>query len=304
MNERVRTWLSDRELGQALAWGTVVAIPAFAVSSGFARTVLLCAAPAMVLAAILWSRTSLLLVGSFVFGVFGLAAWEAWNTFPILLLLLPLPGVIMGWRALVWIRRWPRVRPYVALAAIVFCSAHIVGYAYVALVKLPDDLRRPAECPRWQYCRCKLNDLARALALYAKEHDGRLPEATAWCDAIGPHVAGLGVFQCPQETYARTAYRVLGLPIYTYTRPTCSQSTYGFNKHVSGARLEELPLQTVLLFDCADSWNFAGSSADVKFRHEDRAYVLFADSHCECLGREALDESLFVVPSLERSEKP
>ncbi len=296
---------ASRRLQEALAWAAIVAVVGFLLAASFARTVFLCSAPVVFLAALFWSRANPALVGSVIFGISCIAAWDTWNTIPVFLLAFSVAGVIAGCAACARAWRRSRVRLCFAAATTAFSVAHVVGYGYVALVMLPIDLRKPADHPRWQSCRQNLGRLAKVLSDYAEEHQGRLPDASVWCDAIKLYGAGsVHDFQCPQEAYARTAYRVLGLPIYTYRRPTCWRSTYGFNKHLSGARLEKVPNTVIVLFECADSWNFAGSSADIKFRHGDRAYVLFADSHSDCLSKEALSESLFAVPSLARPEKP
>jgi hypothetical protein len=49
-------------------------------------------------------------------------------------------------------------------------------------------------------CQQHLALLARGLLGYARDHDGKLPEETSWCDDIGPYLppdAGASVFTCP-----------------------------------------------------------------------------------------------------------
>jgi hypothetical protein len=73
------------------------------------------------------------------------------------------------------------------------------GQAITTTPEMP--LARLAEAwDQYETCQQHLNYLGRALLAYARDHDGRLPEETSWCDDIGPYLpaeAGPSVFTCP-----------------------------------------------------------------------------------------------------------
>ena len=78
---------------------------------------------------------------------------------------------------------------------------------------------------------------------YRDEHDGRLPLAEDWCDALLPYVPDGRVFVCPASH-----------------NDTCS---YAFNAAASGVRPADLANadKLVLLFESDAGWNRAGGAA-------------------------------------------
>jgi hypothetical protein len=83
-----------------------------------------------------------------------------------------------------------------------------------------------------------------AVKTYAVDHNGQLPPAATWCDAIQSRVGSPKVFQCPSEPERR-----------------CS---YAFNAKLDGKKDSEINPQTVLLFESDAGWNGTGDADNLK----------------------------------------
>lgn len=82
-------------------------------------------------------------------------------------------------------------------------TAPAMGLANGEVLALPQGMapaRALGQYAQTRECTDHMQVLCRALLAYARDHDGMLPEAKAWCDAIVPYLpAGTGpeVFRCP-----------------------------------------------------------------------------------------------------------
>ena len=93
-------------------------------------------------------------------------------------------------------------------------------------------------------CMNNMKQLGLAVRTYAVDHNGQLPPAATWCDAIQSRVGSPKVFQCPSEPERR-----------------CS---YAFNAKLDGKKDSEINPQTVLLFESDAGWNGTGDADNLK----------------------------------------
>ena len=100
-------------------------------------------------------------------------------------------------------------------------------------------------------CSGHLNQLAVAFKSYARDHDGKLPNAATWVDDLSRYTGSdsnkHGVFRCPSDRGA-------------------GRSSYAMNRNLSGMRVQDIsdPAQTVLLYETNRSGvNPAGTGKDV-----------------------------------------
>jgi len=94
-------------------------------------------------------------------------------------------------------------------------------------------------------CRQRLQELQRATLLYADAHEGYLPPAASWADALVPQLDGAAAFHCPEQ------YRALAWP----------GTDYALNAEVAGKQLASLeaPGETVLFFETTVHLTEAGT---------------------------------------------
>jgi hypothetical protein len=100
-------------------------------------------------------------------------------------------------------------------------------------------------------CSGHLNQLAVAFKSYARDHNGKLPDAATWVDDLSHYLGNnsdkYGIFRCPADRAA-------------------GRSSYAMNRNLSGKRLQDIfdPANTVLLYETRQSGpNPAGTGKDV-----------------------------------------
>jgi len=99
-----------------------------------------------------------------------------------------------------------------------------------------------------------LSQINKALQAYASDHDGNLPPADKWCDAIMRDVGSPLIFISPQDPEARARFE-RGEKV----------SSYALNADMAGKNLfENNDFNTVLLFECDLGWNGTGGLADLR----------------------------------------
>jgi hypothetical protein len=122
-------------------------------------------------------------------------------------------------------------------------------------------LSRPTTQQRAQTINCvnNMKQLLLAVKIYAADHNGQLPPAATWCDAIQSSVGSPKVFQCPSEPGRRYAY--------------------AFNVKLDGKKEGEIDPQTVWLFESDAGWNGTGGADSLKsHKHSSRSVsVALAD---------------------------
>jgi hypothetical protein len=93
--------------------------------------------------------------------------------------------------------------------------------------------------------------LVKGMYGYATDNDGRLPPANQWCDAVLRDVGTERVFMSPQD------------PTMQDDAPG-KRSSYAMNAAVAGKNINQLPPDTVLVFECPLGWNGSGGLADIQ----------------------------------------
>lgn len=117
-------------------------------------------------------------------------------------------------------------------------------------------------------CQLKLKQLMLAIRMYAQDHNGILPPAATWCDAIWPYVKNRKVFVCPSAPDLACGY--------------------AYHDVYSEKKLADIraPAQEVILYDSdTGEWNAhdAGTSLPPEGRHLGQAYVGYVDGHVKGL---------------------
>ena len=113
--------------------------------------------------------------------------------------------------------------------------------------------------------------------MQADQVDGQLPAADQWCDVTLKYVLDKKYFVDPLFADPND--------------PDEKISTWFFNKHLAGLKLEDLEdrRNTVLLFDGALDWNESGDLDDV-FVDGEGLLVVFADGSLREVGEDELKE--------------
>lgn len=109
----------------------------------------------------------------------------------------------------------------------------------------------------------QLRVLQDELEEYANSHDGLLPDANEWCDALLRNSTGL----------TRNSF--------TNPAESGSDCNFAFNTYVSGYPLSKIPDDVVLLFQANGPWNLNGGAELLRMEHSARnaggVSVLFKD---------------------------
>jgi hypothetical protein len=90
-------------------------------------------------------------------------------------------------------------------------------------------------------CAATLKGLADALTIYIANHQNNLPPADSWCDVL---------IEEPGITHEHF--------ICGRSNAKMGQSSYSLNKHIIGKNYDELPIDTVILFESKPGWNQIG----------------------------------------------
>lgn len=97
--------------------------------------------------------------------------------------------------------------------------------------------------------------LSWAVVEYAKNHDGYLPAADKWCDLLIEY----------DKRLSKNSFK--------YSSSKDEVYNYAFNRNLNGLRIDDIPSDTVLLFESEGGWNLTGTEELLKKAHEDRQYV-------------------------------
>ena len=114
------------------------------------------------------------------------------------------------------------------------------------------------------------------MMLYAKEHDGKLPDCSKWCDELSD-MYGLSrsLFICREAGAIRPGSRPAE-PLVT---------DYGFNENLSGIKVSQVREagKTVLLFEAERGQNVHGGPHRMISapRHPDGFNFVFVDGHAK-----------------------
>jgi prepilin-type processing-associated H-X9-DG protein len=253
-------------------WQTLASVPEFEAEFAAAP-----GAPPPLAVAPAETKTCGLAIASLVLGILGLCGITA------------LVGLILGIVALVKINRSGGRLSGQGLAIAGICVSGVMlllsipfmaGLTLPALARAKHRAQAISErtqdlSPRLKaervYCVNNMKQLALAVKIYTAEHNGQLPPAATWCDAIQSYVSSPQVFQCPSAPGRRCAY--------------------AFNARLDGKKEKEIDPQTVLLFESDAGWNGTGGADALKpHKHSGRTVnVAIADGSVRPVPRSELD---------------
>jgi GYF domain 2/Protein of unknown function (DUF1559) len=120
-------------------------------------------------------------------------------------------------------------------------------------------------------CMNNMKQLALALVLYTDDNNGKFPPGNEWCDKINRYVGSPKVFQCPAQENQRCGY--------------------AFNRNLTDKKQNEIPRDTVLLFESDAGWNKASGPELLISRHGGRPktyLVAFADGSVQVISQSRL----------------
>jgi hypothetical protein len=100
--------------------------------------------------------------------------------------------------------------------------------------------------------------LGDALIKYANNHNGHLPDAEQWCDALIKDNNEL-----KQEDFRHPLYKKLSLG-------TCN---FAFHKNVSNMSLADIPPDVILIFEADGSWNLSGGPELLQTRYRSFGFL-------------------------------
>jgi len=237
------------------AWQTLGSVPEFEVVFATAPS-----APPPLSLAPPEAKTSGMAIASLVLGILGLCGITA------------LVGLILGIISLVKINRSGGRLSGQGLAIAGICVSGLMLFMsipFMAALTLPA-LARARQPAQTIYCITNMKQLALAVRTYAVDHNGQLPPAATWCDAIQTNVGSPKVFQCPSKPGHRCAY--------------------AFNAKLDGKKENEINPNTVVLFESDLGWNGSGGAEKLAPRHNYMGVVnvAFADGSVMTVPRSRL----------------
>jgi len=147
-----------------------------------------------------------------------------------------------------------------AIAGVVLSGLNMLIYAMLVVALVVPALAKARGQAQQVQASSNLRQLGLAAAMFADDN-GKLPEASEWCDLLSEYAGDPKVFQSP-------AVPELG----------CG---FAFNENLSGVDFDSVedPSMTVLLFESDGGWNSAGDSSDLiaEPRYPDGYLFLFVD---------------------------
>jgi len=200
------------------------------------------------------ARTSGLAIAALVLGILGLFTCGVTAVI----------GVVLGIIALVQISRSKGQLggEVVAIVGLSLAGMLAVVLPITAAILYPV-FARAREAAKTQICLANEHQLALAAISYANQHDGMLPPADKWSDAIVRYVKSRDAFVCPNARDRNCGY--------------------GFNKALGSRKLQSVrdPAGTVLIFESNLGWNGSGGreSPVPQPRHMQADNFAFADGH-------------------------
>lgn len=106
--------------------------------------------------------------------------------------------------------------------------------------------------------------IALLIVEYAKDHNDYLPDANQWCDLLIEYHQKLPKdrFQYDPEKHK-----------FKYDSSKEGVCNYALNRNLSGLRLDDVPYNTVLIFESKGNWNLRGTEELFKKTPRKRQYV-------------------------------
>jgi prepilin-type processing-associated H-X9-DG protein len=210
------------------------------------------------------AKISGLAVASLVLGILGLCTCG----------ITALIGLILGIIAMIKVRksRGAQGGSGIALAGVIVSAFFVFMIPFFAALLLPA-LAAAKQKAQSINCVNNVKQLSLAMRVYADKNQSHYPAATNWCDAILPAVGAPKVFHCPADL---SGHR-------------CS---YAYNARLSGAEMDKVDPNTVVIFEADGDWNVSGGRELMlaQSRHREVIVVGFADGHVESMPDSRLPE--------------
>ncbi len=257
--EQLRQWILDGRLNpqsQAKAesdaeWRPLSAFPEFAAALA-TRSAVSGTPPSLPSAAPpLPANTNGLAITSLVLGILGLFTCGFTALF----------GLVFGIIALVKAKQNRSALGVngFALAGVIVSSIFVIMIPIFAAMLLP---ALAAAKQKAEAINCVNNEtqLAVAVKIYSGDHNGQLPPAANWCDAIKVNVGSGKAFKCAAAN-------------------SSSRCDYAFNAKLGGMDGSKIAPDTVMIFESDGGWNANGGPELMigKPRHDRLFVVAFAD---------------------------
>ncbi len=263
--EQIRRWIAENRVNAqtlvqvegASEWKPLESIPEFASELKAAPPTPPALPPATP------SKTSGLAVSSLVLGVLGLFTCG----------LTALMGLILGIIAMVKVSnsRGALRGNGIALAGIIVSGIFLLMIPIYAAMLLP---ALAAAKQKAQTINCVHNEkqLAVEVIIYSRDHNGKLPSAATWCDAIKTDAVSGIVFKCPAAN-------------------SSSRCDYAFNAKLDGMDESKIAPNTVMIFESDGGWNANGGPEQMigKPRHNRVFVVAYADGSVQQLRESQLN---------------
>ena len=121
--------------------------------------------------------------------------------------------------------------------------------------------------------------IALLIVEYAKDHNDYLPDANQWCDLLIEYHKKL-----PEDRFQYDPEKQK----FKYDFSKEGVCNYAFNRNLSGLRLDNVPYNTVLIFESKGNWNLSGTEELFKKTPRKRQYVYIYTKDAET-GRDFPD---------------
>jgi len=143
-----------------------------------------------------------------------------------------------------------------------------------------DDARFLHEAAVKQACERHLRRILVGVLMYAKDYDGKLPEADRWMDQLRPYLQDESLYRCPARPEAECGYAL--------------------NPRWAGKNLRQVPnrARVPLFFETAGSAKGTpGTALPITAPHGGLTLVGFADGHVEWMAPEEARRCLQTAPA-------
>jgi len=138
---------------------------------------------------------------------------------------------------------------YITAAAAVFCTMLLFFY-FVVIGTTIKNRQWAAKNFTIEY---NLLTVGKALQKYADDHNGYLPPAENWCDALLQF----------DKTLTQSDFK----------HPKKPEIVMAFNKNLSGLRFADIPKDTILLFETQGGWDLSGDENLIQIANSKQAIL-------------------------------
>jgi hypothetical protein len=157
----------------------------------------------------------------------------------------------------------------IVIAAICICCLGVVGLGVFGAVTAGRQVMPLAECA------ASFESMRESLTEYAEEHDGKLPPAEGWEDALRPYYKPK--FDKMQREMGNSPIKMELMPVdgpWGCKLDEKTRSTMVYNLDVAGKELEKLGASTVLLYETPETTETA---KPFKRQDQSNAPVIFGE---------------------------